>query len=465
MPRLIKALAKVFSSIGVKLFLSFWLMALCAVMATHLISSQFTQEGVLRPANQNDVQKLRKLSKNINRRPVKSVEMLIKRSRQLRNDQLIFKDINSSEIFTFSKNNIEDIEPFLTKNNFSNLTSIHFVFARVTGPLTIKIADTDYQIYLASQMKQRQFRRLVMGMPLWLRVSIPILISIILSWLLAKSLVRPIIAMKHTSAKFGNGDLSARVNHAVLRNDEIGELAKSFNGMAEKIETNFGAHQRLLADVSHELRSPMTRLQIALALAEKCKTEPEKLTRHINRCELEVSRLDQMISDVLCLSSLENSPQALVFKAIDLNQFIQSIVEDEQYIANEKSIMITVQYLPCCMLPLDKQLIHSAIGNILSNAIKYSAEQSEIKVNMTVNATHLKLTIVDQGIGVPNADLEHLFKPFYRVSQSRERATGGTGLGLAIARQAIIAHKGTIAAQNNVDKGLMVTIELPLKQP
>jgi two-component system sensor histidine kinase CpxA len=84
---------------------------------------------------------------------------------------------------------------------------------------------------------------------------------------------------------------------------------------------------------------------------------------------------------------------------------------------------------------------------------------------MTVNATHLKLTIVDQGIGVPNADLEHLFKPFYRVSQSRERATGGTGLGLAIARQAIIAHKGTITAQNNVDKGLMVTIELPLKQP
>jgi two-component system sensor histidine kinase CpxA len=117
------------------------------------------------------------------------------------------------------------------------------------------------------------------------------------------------------------------------------------------------------------------------------------------------------------------------------------------------------------MLPLDKQLIHSAIGNILSNAIKYSAEQSEIKVNMTVNATHLKLTIVDQGIGVPNADLEHLFKPFYRVSQSRERATGGTGLGLAIARQAIIAHKGTITAQNNVDKGLIVTIELPLKQP
>ena len=465
MPRLITTVVKVFSSIGVKLFLSFWLMALCAVVATHLISSQFKQEGVLRPANQGDVQKLRKLSKNLSKRPVNSVEMLIKRVRPARNTHLILKDLNSSKIHTLSKINVEDIEPFLAKNNFSNLTTIQFLFARVTGPLTIKVANNNFQIYLASRMKQRHFRELVMRMPLWIRVSVPILISILLSWLLAKSLVKPIIAMKHTSAKFGNGDLSSRVSYAALRNDEIGELAKSFNGMAEKIEINFSAHQRLLADVSHELRSPMTRLQIALGLAERCKTEPEKLTRHINRCELEVSRLDQMINDVLCLSSLENSPQPLIFKTIDLNQLIQSIVEDEQYIANQKCIKIIVKDTPCCLLSLDEQLIHSAISNILSNAIKYSAEQSVINVNMTLNATHLKLTIVDQGMGVPSADLEHLFKPFYRVSQSRERTTGGTGLGLAIARQAIIAHQGTICANNNANKGLIVTIKLPLNQP
>ncbi len=463
MTKLKTILSKIFSSIGVKLFLSFWLIALCAVIATQIISSQFEQEGVLRPANPSDVRKLRKLSKHLQERPAGSVEKLMKRANPLRNTQFILKESKSSKLFARGNGITREIQPFLVKNKLSNLTSIQFQFSRVTGPVAIKIANNDYQIFISTRVKPRHFRALVMEMPLWMRVSIPIVISIVLSWLLARSLVKPILAMKHTSATFGNGDLSARAKAAALRNDEIGELAKSFNAMAEKIEDNFGAHQRLLADVSHELRSPMTRLQIALGLAAKCKTEPDILQRHLSRCELEVTRLDQMINDVLCLSSLENNTQNTALQEIDLNQLIQTIVEDEQYIANEKGIQIKTEYLHHCIIPADQALMRSAISNILSNAIKYSPEKSVISLYMLQDATHVRLSIVDQGMGVPDADLADMFKPFYRVSQSRERATGGTGLGLAIAQQAITAHQGVISAQNNQGNGLTVSIELPLQ--
>jgi two-component system sensor histidine kinase CpxA len=292
--------------------------------------------------------------------------------------------------------------------------------------------------------------------------SIPLLISMTISWLLARSLSKPLLKIKDTATTFGNGDFTARVQQVSRRSDELGVLAKSFNTMAEKLEQGISAHQRLLADVSHELRSPMTRLQIALALANKSAENPKELEKHLLRCELEVTRLDDMIADVLTLSRLENTYQQILLADVDLHDLLQTIIDDAQYIANEKSIIIEQELTKPCYLFADSQLLASAMQNILTNAIKYSPENTMINVSLQQSIEQLEITIKDAGMGIPEHALPELFKPFYRVSDARERTTGGTGLGLAIAQQAVMAHQGTIKAENNHSGGLTITINLPL---
>lgn len=455
-------ISKIFSSIGVKLFFSFWLIAICAILATRFISAQFEQESVLLPAHKGDVRKLNRLSKRLNEKPLLTIEHLSKPKHLLKGAEIIIKDISSTKIHYTNKRFMRGIHDYLSKNNLDNLTSIQFRFARVTGPITVNLTGKTYQLYLATRSNPSRFNSLIMQLPFSARIAIPLLISMLLSWLLARSIIKPLLAMKNTATEFGDGDLTARVIKPSLRKDELGELAVSFNEMAEKIAINVDAHQRLLADVSHELRSPMTRLQIALALAHKSTEQPLELAQHLARCELEVSRLDQMINDVLSLSRLENSAQNLAFEPIDLVALIQSIITDEQYIADEKSITISHRLESNCQLLADAQLLSSAMSNVLSNAIKYSPECSSVDLIMKTSISHVSVTISDTGIGVPDSALTQLFKPFYRVSQARDRATGGTGLGLAIAQQAITAHNGSISAKNNDSGGLTITLILPL---
>ena len=232
--------------------------------------------------------------------------------------------------------------------------------------------------------------------------------------------------------------------------------------MAEKLEQNIGSHQRLMADVSHELRSPMTRLQIALGLAQQENIAPELLQKHLQRCELEVARLDEMISSVLSLSRMENTISQMELMSVDLKQLLELCIEDAQYIANEKSIAITLKGASTCLTQADPNLLSSAFNNILINAVKYSPPNDTLIVYLTQNGNSFTIDIVDSGTGVPAEDLDKLFEPFYRVAQARDRATGGTGLGMAIAKQAIVAHNGHIYAINNQSNGLTVTIELPV---
>ena len=258
------------------------------------------------------------------------------------------------------------------------------------------------------------------------------------------------------------------------RNDEIGQLARSFNEMASQLQQHQSAQQRLLGDVSHELRSPMTRLQMALGLAQQETTTTQAREQYLQRCQIEVDRLDQMVADVLSLSRLENTLQTIQSEKINLCSLLANIISDEQFVADEKSIKI-------CFIPPkdiffngDSTLLISAISNILSNAVKYSPENSNINVELAKADHHISLIIDDAGQGVPEQALSQLFNPFYRVNLARDRNTGGTGLGLAIAKQAILAHKGKVTARNKIAKnsafneqnsnsvvGLSVIIELP----
>ena len=267
--------------------------------------------------------------------------------------------------------------------------------------------------------------------------------------------------IKKATTSLGQGDFSTRVKGVSQLSGELGQLANSFNTMAEQLQQTQSAQRRLLGDVSHELRSPMTRLQMALGLAQQKSTTEQAREQYLHRCQKEITRLDQMIENVLVLSRLENTIQTAESQQVNLNKLVQDIIIDEQFVADEKSINIEMNFSDeICMLA-DQNLLASAISNVLTNAVKYSPEESIINVSLSINKHNVNLIISDSGNGVPEEALEQLFTPFYRVNLARDRNTGGTGLGLAIAKQAIIAHQGKIFAKNNSTKGLSVIIQLP----
>jgi len=454
-----------FSSIGFKIFLWFWLFALSSIIATRFISAQLSQSSVVLPAHQNDKQKLNRIAHRIERKKTTTAEFS-KYRRKMSHESFIIKDMQNGKITADKKRFLRDLVSYLEKNSFSAITSIQFPHARITGPIIITLDDKPVQLYLAVRGKSRHFDSFLMQLPYWLKLAIPITVSALLAWLLARTLIKPILAIRRAATDIGNGQLDARIEKANSRKDELGSLARSFNTMADKLSQNLTANQRLLADVSHELRSPMTRLQLAVGLAQQSINNPELQEKHLARCELEVTRLDKMISDVLSLSRLENTFQKVNLQTVSLDALLADICQDCQYLADEKQMLITMSNFFTLNLSADENLLSSALSNVIINAIKYSPDSSEVIISMhRLIHNHqdcINIVISDNGSGVPQNTIEKLFQPFYRVDNARDRNSGGTGLGLAIAQQAILAHNGEISAKNNDKCGLSVTITLPI---
>ncbi|MCJ8320132.1 MAG: ATP-binding protein [Colwellia sp.] len=466
-----------FSSIIFKLFISFWFIALLSITITRLISTQLSDDGVILPAHQEDLMRLQFVTRIIENRPPANIGIFLQRLQKRMGKghkkpvTIWAKNINTKILYSSTKNRHRSLASYLEKNSFTDVVSVQFPYARITGPINISIANNGYQLYITSKNRNPDFRVIIMQMPAWTRVTIPLIISLIICWLLARSLTKPLLTIKNSATRIGDGDLSIRVESIAKREDELGELAKSFNQMAEKLEQNLTAQQRLLGDISHELRSPMTRLQMALGLAQKTPLTTAELAKYLQRCELEVERLDNMISDTLVLSRLENSIQPLNLDKINIYSLMTLLIEDAQFLANEKSVTISCSDLGSLQIMADSQLLSAALSNILTNAVKYSPEHGDIFVSITTNNSetislgkqNLVIAISDEGAGVPQASINQLFEPFYRVVEARDRQTGGTGLGLAIAKQAILAHQGKIFANNNENNGLTVIITLPCK--
>jgi len=473
------------SSFSIKLFIGFWLIAIFSIFSTRLISEQFLLEAnkniEVKTANLEDLRKLVFITRRIKRSNIKIPDDFLHLREIIRpNVNVWFQaiDINGKNITSQKIVSIAPLKPkyqksvvnFINNNAFEKKMTALFSYTRLTGPLKISLNNQHYRIFISHQQKNKHIWKFLQHLPPWARLLTPLIISFILCWLLARSLSKPLIAIKKSALKLGKGDFSTRIKHITHRNDEMGELAITFNQMAEKLEQNSSAQQRLLGDVSHELRSPLTRLQMALGLAQESSISEQSRVQYLQRCELEIGRLDKMIGDVLALSRLENTVHNLQLNTIDFKVLLSNIIEDEQFIANEKSIIITLDSLHSIEILADTSLLSSAISNIIGNAVKYSPENSRITITLTQQKQQLILTVSDEGVGVPEQALTQLFEPFYRVNLARDRQTGGTGLGLAIAKQAIIAHQGKIYATNNLsnsnalnkNSGLTVTIELPL---
>src|SRR5579859_7862221 len=288
------------------------------------------------------------------------------------------------------------------------------------------------------------------------------LVCYLLSWYMTK----PIVRLRAATRQLTAGDLTARSGAPPSkRRDEIAGLMRDFDAMAERLELLVKAQSRLLNDISHELRSPLARLNVALGLTrQRSGVESADM---LDRIELEASRLNELIGRILTLARLEDGEQRVRQTPVPLGELVASVAEDAEFEAQARNCHVHAA-IPegDCSVRGNASLLHSAVENVIRNAIRYTQEKSAVEVELRSEArggvSEAVLRVSDSGPGVPSGALGKLFEPFYRLDDARGRQTGGVGLGLAITERAVRFHGGKVSASNRDGAGLMVEIRLPL---
>jgi two-component system, OmpR family, sensor histidine kinase CpxA len=299
-------------------------------------------------------------------------------------------------------------------------------------------------------------------------IFIAVLTSGLVCYLLTSYLTGPVVRLRAATQQLAAGDLSARAGASGLksgRRDEIAGLVRDFDGMAERLETLVNEQNRLLNDISHELRSPLARLNVALGLAWQ-RTGPDAASV-LARIELESTRLEEMIDRLLTLSRLEAGQALLDRSSLRLGELMQEITKDADFEAQSRHCHVRCTIAQECEITGSPSLLRSAIENVVRNATRYTSEGTDVTVDLesaTIPAGEIAvIRVCDHGPGVPEAALDKLFRPFFRVDDARGRQTGGSGLGLAITDRAVRLHGGTVRAANQPGGGLCVEIRLPIQ--
>jgi len=319
----------------------------------------------------------------------------------------------------------------------------YLVLARLPG---------EEELYLATMVDPGRLHSL----PPLARIVIALLITALISYALAKILSRPVRRLRHAAQALADGDLSVRVGGR--GGDEVAALGRDFDIMAERLREMLESQRQLLRDVSHELRSPLARLRIALELAERS-DDPAQALR---RVEKEADELEQLIGNLLSLARLESGQSTLEQKQVALTEVLQLIVNDADFEAQAQQRQVELSVEEDGLVKGDPVLLRSAIENVVRNAVRYTAENTVVEVRLNRENHVALLQVCDHGKGVPEAELKRMFEPFTRVGEARDRDSGGYGLGLAITGQVMAAHQGTVRAWNSEKGGLCVELRLPL---
>jgi two-component system sensor histidine kinase CpxA len=271
----------------------------------------------------------------------------------------------------------------------------------------------------------------------------------LLCYWLAVHLTEPVRRLQKVVERFGQGDLSTRFETG--RRDELGELARTFNRMADRIQTLLAAERRLLLDISHELRSPLARLGVAVELARSGQDRGGAL----DRIQKEADRLNSLVGELLQVTRAEGDPASLHFEPVRLDDLVRDIVDTNRIEATARGSELKLDMDAAAEIQGEPELLRRAAENVIRNAIRHAPAGTAVEVTVKGRT----ILVRDYGPGVPEQDLPRIFDPFYRVENDRNRSSGGAGLGLAIARRAVELHKGTIRARN-ASPGLLVEIEL-----
>jgi signal transduction histidine kinase len=297
-----------------------------------------------------------------------------------------------------------------------------------------------------------------------IRAALVLVIAGVICFWLARYITAPVLHLRAATHRLAMGNLSARVGSADgNRNDELAELSRDFDHMAEQIESLINSQQRLLADISHELRSPLARLTVALGLT-RLHANPES-NAGLDRIELEAGRLNTLIGSLLRLARLEGGSAVLESEPVTLDRVVQDVAADADFEAQSRKRHVRITRTDACTIPGNKELLRSAIENVVRNAVNYTPEGTEVQISLrkvpSNGNSSAVVSVRDHGHGVPEDSLSDIFLPFYRVGDARDRFSGGSGLGLSITERAVRLHGGTVRAENCTDGGLLIELQLP----
>lgn len=379
-----------------------------------------------------------------------SLETILRRGSRGMSGRLLAIELDTKRVVVgggprLRENDREDLDRLLSQ---TSPISIKRGAIRTTGPLSFERNNQRYALFI---MRIEGPNDTVPPYALFLGIAL--ITTSLLSWLFAKSLTGPILRIQKSANHLANGDWSTRVLHAETRHDELGQLARDFNRMAEQLEQMWGAQKRLLADVSHELRSPLARLQMALGLAHQQNIDPVTLTR----IEREAERMEALIAHLLTLSRAEAGNAS--FNVVSLPTVLHDVLTDASFEAANKNRLLSIGDVPDISVNVDAIMLCRAVENVLRNAIRHS--KAHVDVHFDVSEHDWIIHIIDDGEGLSVDECERVFSPFYRASLARERASGGVGLGLSIAKAAVELHDGKIKAAPGDKGGLRVSLSFP----
>lgn len=294
----------------------------------------------------------------------------------------------------------------------------------------------------------------LLGSNLWLRAALAVLVSGAVCYLLSLLMTRRVKALQIASRRLATGDLDTRLRVRNRGGDETDELARDFNSMAAQLQQRMLAQKRLLADVSHELRSPLARQRVAVALAQE---NPGNAVKYLQRIEQEAQRLEELIGQLLA-SQVDD---VQLDTHIDMVPLLRQLCSDANFegAARDKRCLLSCS-ISEAVVASSGDLLHKSFENILRNALHHTRTDTDVRVQLERSGDDFRICVTDCGGGVAEGELDDIFEAFYRTDTARSRDTGGYGLGLSIARRAILQHGGTITARNTAD-GLAVTITLP----
>jgi two-component system sensor histidine kinase CpxA len=294
-----------------------------------------------------------------------------------------------------------------------------------------------------------------------MRLAVAAVISALVSFLLARYLAAPLGQLSRASQQLAKGDLAVRVGTPLdQRKDEFGGLARDMDEMAHRLQVSQQANQRLLRDVSHELRSPLARLRVALEIARN--KDQSQVVAELDRIELESERLENLVDEVLSLLRESTGPAELKITRFDLAELLQDLVETVNYESGEDNEQIELQAHASVSIDADRELLWRVFENLLRNAMLHGTGEDRVKVCLEQPVDgEVQVSVSDSGPGIAEAHIDRVFEPFYRVDEARSRDSGGHGLGLAIAASAVRRHGGSISAANREQGGLEVRVVLP----
>lgn len=443
-----------FNSLAGRIFVWFWLVLLLTVFITLLISRSLSDPTEIRrlplSVSKQMQSQLAPLAQSVDRATLLHQLAQDKRSRWLVVNNADQQLLNPEALpARFDPHWLTE----LAQLNRPRLLRHRNVY--LAGPFVIEVAGQQLALYQQRQRPSQSWWSLrALSEPLLMLLLLAV--SATASFVLAISISRPLRELLQQNLAFASGKLHSRVNKLARRRDELGQLGRSFNTMAERISDLLQNQQRLLRDISHELRSPLTRAQLALGLAEQ-----QQSVQQLPRLKQELERIDAMLDELLTFSRLDAGQYQLDIGPCDLTAMLSELMALNQVEADSKQQQLQLDAPGQLWLDADGRLLCRAIENILRNAIKYSPLNSIIRISVQQQQQLVLLQICDQGPGLPETELAAIFQPFYRVSDSRNQQTGGTGLGLAIVAQIIRQHNGTVRAYNG-NPGLCLQVQLPL---